>query len=81
MIPQNEDEAAEMMDNGRNTGGGKMRAMNLPADTIKTKDAGEAIFYLFEVFSVDDQPDAWVDELKSRWPDLAAALFTAAHDE
>ena len=54
--------------------------MELPAQTISTRDAAEAIFRLYEMF--DEGPlESWIDELQEEWPDLAAMLFTVAKDE
>lgn len=58
--------------------------VTLPAETIKTRDAAEAIYWLFEMFDMSTSQESlenWIGELEGKWPDLAAMLFTVAHDE
>ena len=55
------------------------------ADTeIKTKDAAEAVLFLFEKFRYEGLSysiQTWIDALQEEWPDLAACVFTAAKSE
>lgn len=56
----------------------------LPAETIKTRDAAEAIYWLFEMFDMSTSQESlenWIGELETKWPDLAAMLSTVSHDE
>lgn len=54
----------------------------LPAETIKTRDAAEAVFFLYEMFEAGGAGvDDWAEELQEKWPDLAAMLFTISRDE
>jgi len=58
--------------------------MELPAETIKTRDAAEAVYSLFRAIEPAggaQDLDEWVKELEGNCPDLAAMLFTVARDQ
>jgi len=55
--------------------------MELPKETISTREAAEAILLMHALFEPVPQIDAWIAELQPKYPDLAAMLFTASRDE
>lgn len=59
-------------------------SVTLPAETIKTREAAEAIFWLFEMFDMTTSQESlenWIGELELKWPDLAVMLFTVSRDQ